>query len=265
MARVDEQDVELKPLDIEIAVGEDDLDRGVKLGIDGEPFWRVHITPDGQILVGDGFTYPLTPYSTGGGGGASTAADVALVDAGGNWTATDLEALAAEVADAFVAAGDYTDSEVADLAAAVTTALSSKLDVATAISTYVPLARTLSVGTGLSGGGDLTANRTISLGADLADLVDRWVPASAAGPASLDLAEDTDNGAHRARVIAPASMAADRVLTLPDATDTLLGLAQADARYPQATTIRHIVTLTQAAYDLLSPPASDTLYFVVEA
>lgn len=35
-----------------------------------------------------------------------------------------------------------------------------------------------------------------------------------------------------------------------------------DARYPQSTTIRHIVTLTQAAYDLLAPPLSNTLYVI---
>lgn len=35
-----------------------------------------------------------------------------------------------------------------------------------------------------------------------------------------------------------------------------------DARYPRSTTIRHIVTITQAAYDLLAPPAADTLYVI---
>ncbi len=59
MARTDEQDVNLKPLDIEISVGRDDLQRGVKLGVDGEPFWRLHLTAEGEILVGDGVTYPL--------------------------------------------------------------------------------------------------------------------------------------------------------------------------------------------------------------
>lgn len=72
--------------------------------------------------------------------------------------------------------------------------------------------------------------------ADLTDLVARWVAASAAAPASLDFLEDTDNGTSKATVTAPAALGADRVLTLPDATGTLLTGAQADAAYaPKAT------------------------------
>jgi hypothetical protein len=124
MARTDEQDVELKVLDVEISVGEDDLDRGLKLGVDGEPFWRVHITPEGEILVGDGFTYPLEPYS--GGAAGTDAEDVALADVPGNWTSTDLEALAAEVADAF--AGKQDASVVlTNTTASFTTAQETKL------------------------------------------------------------------------------------------------------------------------------------------
>lgn len=48
--------------------------------------------------------------------------------------------------------------------------------------------------------------------------------ASSFGPASLDLHEDTDNGASRVRIIAPASLSADRTLTLLDA-DLTLGTA----------------------------------------
>lgn len=56
---------------------------------------------------------------------------------------------------------------------------------------------------------------------DLADLATRWAAASASGPASLDFAEDTDNGTSRVRVIGQSALAADRTLTLPDETDTL--------------------------------------------
>jgi hypothetical protein len=49
--------------------------------------------------------------------------------------------------------------------------------------------------------------------------------ATASGPTDLRLFEDSDNGTNYASIIAPASMAADRVLTLPDATDTLAGIA----------------------------------------
>lgn len=46
--------------DIEISVGRDDTDKGVKLGVEGDPFWRVHITPQGEVLTGDGTATPTT-------------------------------------------------------------------------------------------------------------------------------------------------------------------------------------------------------------
>lgn len=49
--------------------------------------------------------------------------------------------------------------------------------------------------------------------------------ASSSGPMSLDFAEDTDNGTNRVRVIAPASIASDKTLTLPDETGTLISSA----------------------------------------
>jgi hypothetical protein len=53
-------------------------------------------------------------------------------------------------------------------------------------------------------------------------------PASSSAPASLDLHEDTDNGTNKITVIAPSAIASDKVLTLPDATDTLVGKDTAD-------------------------------------
>lgn len=53
--------------------------------------------------------------------------------------------------------------------------------------------------------------------------------ATASGPTDIRLFEDTDNGTNYVSLIAPASMASDRVLTLPDATDTLVGKATTDA------------------------------------
>lgn len=49
---------------IEIFVGRDNIDDGIRLGVDGEPYARVHITPQGQIKTGDGSTAPL-PGATG--------------------------------------------------------------------------------------------------------------------------------------------------------------------------------------------------------
>jgi len=52
---------------------------------------------------------------------------------------------------------------------------------------------------------------------------DKITNASSAAPASIDLAEDTDNGTNKITVTAPSAIASDKVLTLPDATDTLVG------------------------------------------
>jgi hypothetical protein len=52
-----------------------------------------------------------------------------------------------------------------------------------------------------------------------------FTPASASTSAYLDFAEDTDNGTNRARVIAPATLAADADITLPGVTGTLSTLA----------------------------------------
>lgn len=67
------------------------------------------------------------------------------------------------------------------------------------------------------------------LHAALTALTSAFTPASASGPASLAFAEDTDNGANKITVIAPASLAADYTLTWPAATDTLVGKATTDA------------------------------------
>lgn len=58
--------------------------------------------------------------------------------------------------------------------------------------------------------------------ADLTSLVTNWIQASAAAPSSLDFHEDTDNGAHKINLAAPAAVASDKILTLPDVTATLV-------------------------------------------
>lgn len=64
--------------------------------------------------------------------------------------------------------------------------------------------------------------------ADLAGLAAAFTTASASGPASLALAEDTDNGSNKVTLKAPASIAADVDLTLPGTADTLVGRATTD-------------------------------------
>lgn len=63
--------------------------------------------------------------------------------------------------------------------------------------------------------------------ADLTTLSTAFTTASASTAASLDFHEETDNGTNRVRLIGPASTA-DVTLTLPSATDTLVGLATTD-------------------------------------
>lgn len=46
-------------------------------------------------------------------------------------------------------------------------------------------------------------------------------PATAAGPASFDFAEDTDNGTNKVTLIAPSSIASDKTVTFQDITGTL--------------------------------------------
>jgi hypothetical protein len=87
--------------------------------------------------------------------------------------------------------------------------------------------------------GDITASGdgsvwTINAGAvensmladgQLIDIASRWTAASASGAAKLDFHEDADNGANKATLQAPASLAADATITLPGATGTLATLA----------------------------------------
>lgn len=69
-------------------------------------------------------------------------------------------------------------------------------------------------------------NPVVEAHADLIDLVARWVAASAAAAASLAFAEDTDNGSSVVTLAAPAALAADRAVTLPDIAGTLALLSQ---------------------------------------
>lgn len=63
---------------------------------------------------------------------------------------------------------------------------------------------------------DGKVTRTALLGSDLVDLITRWVAASASGPASLAIAEDTDNGSNTITVTVPAAVGGDRTFTLQD-------------------------------------------------
>ena len=59
------------------------------------------------------------------------------------------------------------------------------------------------------------------LDTDLTTLSSAFTSATASGPASLALAEDTDNGANTVSIIAPATVASNKTATLQDVTGTI--------------------------------------------
>jgi hypothetical protein len=83
-----------------------------------------------------------------------------------------------------------------------------------------------------------------------------WTAASSSGPASLDFHEDTDNGTNRVRVTAPSSVASDKTLTLPDATDTLVGKATTDTLTNKRITPR-VTTITSSATPTVNTDNTD--------
>lgn len=73
-----------------------------------------------------------------------------------------------------------------------------------------------------------------------------YVAASASGPASLEFAEDTDNGTNKVTLSAPAALAADRAVALPDASGEVL-LDSATQTLTNKTITSPVLTLTQSA------------------
>lgn len=71
------------------------------------------------------------------------------------------------------------------------------------------------------------AQQAAILDAALGDLSARWISASAAGPASLDIREDSDFGTNRVRITVPSSLAADYDFLLPAANVTVNAFAKA--------------------------------------
>lgn len=87
----------------------------------------------------------------------------------------------------------------------------------------------------------------------LVDLSTKWVAASASAQSSLQFDEDTDNGTNKIVLQAPAAIASDKTLTLPDATDTLVGKATTDTLTNK--------TLTDAV-NSISSPGTDTVGYL---
>lgn len=65
---------------VEILGGRDDKHYGLALGQPDDPFYRIHLTPQGQILQGDGTAAPA-PLASGGGSGAASS-DTVVAETG---------------------------------------------------------------------------------------------------------------------------------------------------------------------------------------
>lgn len=116
-------------------------------------------------------------------------------------------------------------------------------------------------GTGASSAAAARAALGLVIGTDvqaysavLTALTTLYTLASASGAASLAFAEDTDNGTNKVTVQAPASVTSDKIMTLPDATDTFVGKATTDTLTNKRITKR----VTSEASNATPTPNADT-------
>lgn len=84
--------------------------------------------------------------------------------------------------------------------------------------------------------------------ADLTTLATAFATAAATTPASLALAEATNNGAQIATLAAPAAMAANVTVTLPDATTTLVGTDATQTLSNKTLTTPTVASFANAAH-----------------
>lgn len=187
------------------------------------------LTPtDSNFIVGDGTDWvtetPSTARTSLGLGTMATQASGAVAITGGTVTGiTDLV-----VADGGTGASTLTDGGVllgSGTGAITAMAVLADSEMIVGDGTTDPVAEsgaTLRTSIGVAIGTNVQA-----WDADLDTLATAYSTASASGAASLDFAEDTDNGSNAVTLIGPASTA-DVTVTLPAATDTLVGKATTD-------------------------------------
>lgn len=108
-----------------------------------------------------------------------------------------------------------------------------------------------------------TASGLVTFDADLNTLKTAFATASASGAATLDFHEDTDNGSNRVRLSGPASTA-DVTVTLPSATDTLVGKATTDTLTNKRITQR-VQSVTSAATVTPSGDNDDAVVVTAQA
>lgn len=98
----------------------------------------------------------------------------------------------------------------------------------------------------------------------LTALLAAWTAASGSSAASLAFLEDSDNGTNKITVTAPAAVASDKILTLPDATDTLVGKATTDTLTNKRVTER-VTTIVSSGTPTVNTDNCDAVDITAQA
>jgi hypothetical protein len=207
-------------------------------GVDRILFWDDSAGTMAWLAVGTGLAITATQIDAtgGGGGGIGNVVEDTTPQLGGNLDLNSFTVGAATAADLTKLNGvtsSAAELNILDGATLTVTELNFVDGVTSAIQTQL--------------------DGKQPLDADLTSLVANWVQASASGPSTLDFHEDTDNGAHRVRLSAPASVAADVTVTLPGVAATLATLDGTE------TLLNKTLTSPTMTAPVLGTPASGTL------